>query len=405
MSVFFKEWSFGKILFMFIVIGFLGVGSWGVSQSKVLLSKNQMTEITGGTGPSITLANLTQSWIPSYNATVKINATVSGSVSGGHVNFTLNPVTNYIGECMNSGTNTGYDLRLPSQQESTSGLTWSGGGGITLTATFGASPPSSFNVTVKCYDWGAFGMLNADLYDSSGILKDSDYTKIPRDDNGNEISDGWKYDWYWNYNESADGIWFGYNHENAPTGNTNDGDGFSIYEEYRGFKIKGSHTWLQPSKKDVFVYSEVDEGVGYASVSGHTFHLIYSYEYSNRVVNFNGQSVPGHSNQKGLYVREALGTGDYCGFTHPPAPATPNQVGTIDIYTNLIQAEYDYGNLGPYSVSDGTDAITGHEIGHGINLSHCPPGPPCLMKGGATVLQLIYYANYASHHNTQFKLK
>ncbi len=36
-----------------------------------------------------------------------------------------------------------------------------------------------------------------------------------------------------------------------------DGDGFSVYEEYRGFYVNGTHEFLDPQLKDVFVLNQV----------------------------------------------------------------------------------------------------------------------------------------------------
>lgn len=111
--------------------------------------------------------------------------------------------------------------------------------------------PEAFTipVTILCEDYGAYGTLKVSFGSDSATIK------IPKDsDNNNNIADAW---------ETTDNGWTTGMRPNSDTerqtqGNTWEGDGFTAFEEYRGFKVKGVHRRLNLARKDVFVYSEYD---------------------------------------------------------------------------------------------------------------------------------------------------
>jgi hypothetical protein len=44
--------------------------------------------------------------------------------------------------------------------------------------------------------------------------------------------------------------------DTSPAGPSETGDGFGVFEEYRGFVVQGVHTRLDPSRRDLFVYAD-----------------------------------------------------------------------------------------------------------------------------------------------------
>lgn len=159
-------------------------------------------------------------------------------------------------------------------------------------------------VYVRCYDYGAWGKLKATLYKKTGTdsngkavyaKEDSDIGTVPRDENDNHIADGWNNDFYpykWadEVNEQVDrnateqsGVNdFPYSvpflqkrqntvdKETGPTGNTENGDGFTVFEEYRGFLLTSptDHQRFSPSTKEVGIVvhsSMTSYGTGSAS--------------------------------------------------------------------------------------------------------------------------------------------
>ena len=158
---------------------------------------------------------------------VSINASEE-SARDSSVTFNLENVTSWTGYCMNAGTKSDFDLQfVPPAEQISNGISWSGGN-QSITASWKGKAPDNLTVTLKCYDYGAYGELVATLYHMTPSHK----FKIPKDENGNRIADGWKNDETIRYNPSDD-------NESGPAGNSYPGDGFSVFEEYRGFVVKG----------------------------------------------------------------------------------------------------------------------------------------------------------------------
>ena len=178
----------------------------------------------------------------------------------------------------------------------------------TLPADYTMPPkPVSLVVNVRCEDFGAYGVLKAELYENKGngmelIVSDTD--SVPRDLNENHIADGWENDFYpYVYDEPVDynrerGIvnmsatlaqsnvknypyqamsetvpadapyyertsnisgsartdrFYTVDTETGPDGNGERGDGLTVFEEYRGMVVgEVVFTRFNPETKDVF---------------------------------------------------------------------------------------------------------------------------------------------------------
>lgn len=114
--------------------------------------------------------------------------------------------------------------------------------------------PSAW-VLLECFDFGAHANLQvyADLADGRSVVghmkvgeEKRHLIPIPERVAGTIIAQKWRED---HQARGADGD----DQDDQPTGDGQDGDGFSVYEEYRGFRVNGEHVSLDPAVKDLFV--------------------------------------------------------------------------------------------------------------------------------------------------------
>lgn len=220
---------------------------------------------------SLTVSNsVNEMPAPGKLYTFNISATNLGS--NGEIEAKLSSVTRWRGECGNkprsSNPSTDFDLKFDSDDNrgwnvvGTDGQTLTKTGNSTITAT----------LKVQCYDYAAFGILTVTAKRKSDNTSTSLSRRVPRDNNGNKISDAWPHDRaYANFDAAtaADA-------ETGPNGNGNPGDGFNAFEEYRGFwvyKDDGTigHQRMNPTKKNVCIVSQFTQGYGYAKNLPHPF--------------------------------------------------------------------------------------------------------------------------------------
>lgn len=116
-----------------------------------------------------------------------------------------------------------------------------------------ASPRGQASATVESRDFGGVSdlVVTAELQDGrilSGELKGTRETVIPlpRRKPGSRIAEAWRTEQKCRDEDGAD-------RDAEPEGDGNRGDGFSTYEEYRGFVVAGRHTRTRPGTKDLFV--------------------------------------------------------------------------------------------------------------------------------------------------------
>ena len=191
-------------------------------------------------------------------------------------------------------------------------------------------------------------------------------------------------------------------HGNRPAFNGLPGDGLTVFEEYRGFMVKGTHTRTLAGnpldKKDLFIYSEFTQGYGRAANLPSPFrcHLINESEMSNiREINFNVcvdpvsgkkwrvRGASGARGQKAVRVengstkREAARWAADFGVVLNSA-TVPYKVQHCYVYPDTLDA-----SLKKLQTAAGPDAnfrdthyarmleITiGHEIGHCLAVNH-----------------------------------
>jgi hypothetical protein len=223
------------------------------------------------------------------------------------------------------------------------------------------------SVIITSYDWGAYGKLKVTAIYEDGHEEEAhvegDASKgaltIPKDDNGNHIADFWEKHYAGGKSDAkADD-------DLVPIGDSHQGDGLSLYEEYRGFRVQGEHIRTNPILKDLFIYDPENLGLGLFSESELTTHIVDWNEFkmeggaaNPRVINFNrGLAALGPQHLlrlKNEVMPGCLGDADGTG---PGPPKTCSMV-KIDVARCL---EYGQEQL---------DHTIAHELAHGCNVWH-----------------------------------
>lgn len=329
-------------------------------------------------------------WYPTYGGTTNFTCTIYPSALTRKIRFLLGS-SSEDGRCCNFGTESDDDpdLKFPDQ----TGFTIDGEPEAELrnwaTTT---SQVSSAMVTVQAYDYGAYGSISADIIleeepveetESAYVVGEGTETSttvpVEEDEPANHIADVWP----WNAGGATD------DSESNPAGDGTNGDGFSRYEEYRGFMVNGTHTRTNPDgEKDIFVCDEdglANEDVDDFSALGLKIHKLAAdgSEYGgSRVVNFKWDTAHNLPSQCGIRMYE----GPYHQTAYgecEPSRGIPNDVLWVAIYTPSIRED------GPpthnQTTWDPADQgcllrVIGHELGHAVNIEQHEPGTEnCIM--------------------------
>ncbi|MBS1946982.1 MAG: hypothetical protein JST47_04370 [Bacteroidetes bacterium] len=189
------------------------------------------------------------------------------------VTYTLDKVSNYKGICMNypkQNADDKPDLRWSKLSLAESHLKSS----TDATLTSNQREGSDLSAFVACYDYAAYGVLKAHVHlddddiDLDGHLKDKPdvfFATIPFDENHNKIADKWEKD-MGIYGKISDPD---FDEDAYPQNQRRNGDGYTLFEEYRGFKVednlvpqgshesfKDGHLRMDPNYKDIFIWDE-----------------------------------------------------------------------------------------------------------------------------------------------------
>jgi hypothetical protein len=234
--------------------------------------------------------------------------------------------------------------------------------------------------TVASFDWGAYGTLKVTAHMPGGktitgfLSGHPEITDIliPKRSPGSKIADKWKQD------HGVEGLADDDDSESEPVGDGNPGDGFTLYEEYRGFYVKGEPTGGDPKIKDLFVFTNLGAflpGIQFfKAVTGLNVHSqLYDSEFDTtlRVMNFNHLEEPHSVDQHGLWIKLAKKQeGASISYTHlgPPKNAGP---------LNISPESFKNQGFATVILDGGRKEITNllnqrvaHELGHAVHISH-----------------------------------
>lgn len=188
--------------------------------------------------------------------------------------------------------------------------------------------------------------------------------------------------------------------ETSPS-NSNDGDGLTLYEEYRGFAIKCpspeapagpqcaggvGHIYGDPKKKDLFVVvdpqlgGEVTPGIlnfqSKTKLKVHFAGLTTDHVSNSNVINFNhGQGA--HAVDQHAVLIKLTGAPVGCALNGPGTPMDVKEI-RIPHLSTLVSVAQRIGRT-PAQIAiytRGYPQMTSHELGHAVDISHHGSGDP-----------------------------
>lgn len=249
-------------------------------------------------------------------------------------------------------------------------------------------------VKVVPFDWGGWSTLQvtAVLADGRRVMgklkgKSERGLRVPKRDPNSHIADGWKA----KHKTGADEL----DDEDEPVGDGNKGDGYTLYEEYRGFVIEGEHVEGDPKAKDFFVLNLIGEdaelGLGlFESLSGfhvHTTKLNTEISEQHRIMNGNRTEGANVVVQHGVEIILASSASELAGekvdsygaltkatdVKYKPFSFRPGITDRIAILPRG-HAESDFSkpfNLGAADAAGAFDRAIAHELMHSVGaLEH-----------------------------------
>ena len=242
---------------------------------------------------------------------------------------------------------------------------------------------SDFTVTVNSYDWGGHTTLRvtAELEDHSSVVAhvhdhpEQEELFLPKDDDHNHLADWWEHQYGLDHADATA------DDDHLPPGDYDRGDSIALYDEYRGFHIRGTHERLSPLTKDLFVFDPSDLGVGLYGDTGVSTHVIYEQEYdfstahpSHQVITPNGT----HGDVCAVWLTRGSMDSGVVGETIPGV-GVPCNVESVTIGTKAIAEGY-----GAQAAPGELRSTIAHELSHATNVHHHGESPPDYDVGGVT---------------------
>ena len=236
---------------------------------------------------------------------------------------------------------------------------------------------------IDCFDFGAWANLSvtAELADGrtiTGHFKGDTggiVMTVPKRTGGSCIADAWK---------SARGITAGDDDdaEKLPDAGKFSGDGFTLYEEYRGFVENGRHIEGDPAKMDLFVRNfiggDARPGIDlFANVTGAAVHHRLrpaEFDEKTRVMNSNHQRGPHHVDQHGVFMKTEAGrdgggavpTNSGKGLRSRPGLCFGIYLQPRNAVTSITSNE----NLPASELVFSYDRAVAHELLHAVGVEH-----------------------------------
>lgn len=225
-------------------------------------------------------------------------------------------------------------------------------------------------VLVHAHDFGAYGTLTVKAKDEKerdAVIRvrgqDGKDLRIPLDENDNHVADAWELSELGGLRGGA-----GDDDEDRPEGKPGTkGDGLGLYEEYRGFRVQGSHVRADPRRKDVFVCDHTAGQVAQAGIDLFerasklkVWRMTFEELGNDRLVNRNGGGLGHVVDQHGILVETGPAGGDpqQVPISASAAFGPPKQTLFVQLPAGRSWASGD------------GQADAAHELAHAVGVSH-----------------------------------
>lgn len=325
-------------------------------------------------------------WIPTNPSKTPITARIyekrgkrwmpSSTAKVIHFAFKEDCHSKEIGECLNSGKETSFDLWFDQGLNPTLNCNSPADKSKYCSSASTKNKVTKQTVQVSCEDFGAFSKIiaradgcvklrkeGAEIVqcgdkDTAPVDEGCCLVSVPKDENNNQIADAYEDALGSHPSATADD-------DDKPKGNGTAGDGLSAYEEYRGFRIRDqSHIHTSWVLKDLFIHDRDGLTFGkYPDASGVACHSVTAEQYNGddkRVINFNRGNGKLPYEQHGLLLINEPFDSDIAGFS---AKGPPKKVDKIRVDKRKFQSGTTVfvGSLG---------STIAHELGHGTGITH-----------------------------------
>ena len=232
-------------------------------------SKSWTVYPSGMEMPEVFVEIMDKDWVPEEDNTVEVKLTWE-NVNPSEAEFTLFDISKEPGICLNSkDDNTEPDMDIkPDNQYAEYDIDKREDQIIALDNTNTHDTKEKI-IVISSLDYGAYARIKARIkvadvwYDAEVKDLGGNTLHLPFDENENHVADKWEKDvgiFDRNYSPTWD-------YDPYPDKQRSNGDGFTLYEEYRGFfeqghlfkdakneQVKVDHVRTDPMYKDVFVY-------------------------------------------------------------------------------------------------------------------------------------------------------
>jgi hypothetical protein len=360
-----------------------------------------------------------EKWLPTLKpnhdpSTLKVKASLSDQkAEPTKIRLTLGDVSSYPGIATNFPVDGKSSLDMYFPKEQPTGIEWIDSVTVRTTEkvreTFASVAVRDYAAQAKLY---AVGIDKS--YPGKEQYGDLPFLQLPKDRDVNLIADSWE------ALHDAQGRSATWDNDAFPTGQKRQGDGYTFFEEYRGFVVErnaeydatgsvisGKHIRTNPDHKDLFVFDP--DGLVKQYYEPHTparlnLHYITpetmrfngeAMNPRNRVVNTNTPRAQRYADQFGLYIvrwtaildNSSVTLGEASDITQVDAKqaafrqemgldANPRNFRDGDAfllknsYVVKVAATYVEKSYGPKSALRALTKTIIHEVGHAIGIHH-----------------------------------